>query len=92
MYNYVLTQDVENDLDRIHEYGVGRFGMLQADKYYEMIFECFDKIASDPFMFPNLEHLNKGYRYCVCGVDTIFYKIIGDDLIEILTIIGRQDF
>ena len=50
MYSYVLTKDVENDLERIHDYGVAQFGMLQADKYYEMFFECFDKIASNPFL------------------------------------------
>jgi toxin ParE1/3/4 len=52
MYSFVLTRDAEEDLDRIHEYGVHRFGMMQADKYYEMFFDCFDKIAFNPFMFP----------------------------------------
>lgn len=33
----------------------------------------------------------QGYRYCVCGVDTIFYKISPDE-IEIMAIIGRQNF
>ncbi|MEN9910363.1 MAG: hypothetical protein RLZZ540_3522 [Bacteroidota bacterium] len=92
MYSYVLTKNVEDDLERIHDYGVAQFGMLQADKYYEMFFECFDKIAFDPFMFPSSVHLNKGYRYCVCGVDTIFYRIISDDLVEIVVIIGRQEY
>lgn len=92
MYNYILTRDVENDLERIHQYGVARFGMLQSDKYYEMFFECFDKIAFNPFMFPSSVHLNKGYRYCVCGVDTIFYKIISDNLVEIVAIVGRQEY
>jgi toxin ParE1/3/4 len=92
MYSYVLTRDVENDLERIHQYGVARFGMLQADKYYEMFFECFDKIAFNPLMFPGSLHLNKGYRFCVCGVDTIFYRIISDDLVEIVAIVGRQDY
>lgn len=92
MYNYVLTKDAENDLERIHDYGVAQFGILLADKYYEMFFECFNKIVTNPFMFPNSDYLNKGCRYCVCGVDTIFYRIISDNLVEIITIIGRQDF
>lgn len=92
MYSYVLTKDVEDDLERIHDYGVAKFGMLQADIYYEMFFECFDKIASNPFMFPSSDYLKKGYRYCVCGVDTIFYRIISDDLVEIVVIIGRQEY
>ena len=92
MYSYVLTRDAEEDLDRIHEYGVYRFGMVQADKYYEMFFDCFDKIVSNPFMFPSSSHLNKGYRYCVCGVETISYRMISDDLIEIVAIIGKQNY
>ncbi len=92
MYSYVLTKDAEDDLERIHDYGVAKFGMLQADKYYEMFFQSFDKIASNPFMFPNSDYLMKGYRYCVCGVDTIFYRIISDDTVEIVTIVGRQEY
>ncbi|MBZ4042257.1 type II toxin-antitoxin system RelE/ParE family toxin [Flavobacterium hibisci] len=92
MYSYVLTKDAEDDLERIHDYGVAKFGMLQADKYYEMFFQSFDKIASNPFMFPNSDYLMKGYRYCVCGVDTIFYRIISDDMVEIVTIVGRQEY
>lgn len=92
MYSYVLTKDAEDDLERIHDYGVAKFGMLQADNYYAMFFECFDKITSNPYMFPSSDYLKKGYRYCVCGVDTIFYRIISDNLVEIVVIIGRQEY
>lgn len=92
MYKYVLTIEAEEDIVRIYEYGFGLFGITQADKYYQMLFDCFDKIASNPFLFPSAEHLKKGYRYCVCGVDTIYYKIVTSNKIEIITIIGRQDF
>lgn len=92
MNSYVLTKDAEEDLDRIHEFGVYKFGMQQADKYYELLFESFEKIASNPYMFPTSVHLNKMYRYCVCKADVIYYKIHNDDLVEIISIIGRQDF
>jgi len=92
MNSYILTKDAEEDLDRIHEFGVYKFGMQQADKYYELLFESFEKIASNPYMFPTSVHLDKKYRYCVCKADVIYYKILNDDLVEIITIIGRQDF
>lgn len=92
MNSYILTKDAEEDLDRIHEFGVYKFGMQQADKYYELLFESFEKIASNPYMFPTSVHLNKKYRYCVYKSDTIYYKILNDNLVEIITIIGRQDF
>ena len=92
MNSYILTKDAEEDLVRIHGFGVYKFGMQQADKYYELLFDSFEKIASNPYMFPTSEHLNKKYRYCVCKSDVIYYKILNDDLVEIISIIGRQDF
>lgn len=76
---------------RIYEYGVAKFGLNQADKYYNMFQDCFEKISSNPHLFPEANHFRKGYSYCVCGADTIYYKINGNE-IEIMAIIGRQDF
>lgn len=91
MYSYILNIQAEEDLTRVFEFDIGRFGLLQADKYYDMLFECFSKIASNPFLFPEVIRFKDGYRYCVCGVDAIFYNINAKK-IEIMAIIGRQHF
>lgn len=91
MYNYFLSREAKEDLFRIYEYGVYKFGGTQADKYQLLIHECFDKIASNPFMFPEATKYKHIDRFCVCGVDTIYFNIKGDE-IEIITIIGRQNF
>ena len=91
MYSYSLTREAKEDLFRIYEYGLGRFGLLQANKYYDMLFDCFSKIASNPYLFSEAFRFRQGYSYCVCGVDTIFYKINSDE-IEIIVIIGRQEY
>ena len=74
MFSYKLNIQAEEDITRIFEYGLGRFGLSQAVAYYEKLFDCFEKIT-----------------YCVCGVDTIFYKINGH-VVEIMAIIGRQNY
>jgi len=91
MYSYKLSTEAEEDIVRIFEYGFHQFGLHQANKYYDELFECFDKIASNPYMFPEYIHHNENYRYCVCGADTIYYKVL-NDTVEIITIIGRQDY
>jgi toxin ParE1/3/4 len=91
MYKYKLSFEAEEDIIRIFEYGLGRFGLIQANKYYEMLFDCFNKIASNPFLFPVVLKYKNAERYCVCGVDTIYYNIKVDE-IEIVTIIGRQNY
>ncbi len=75
---------------RIHRFGVEKFGISQADKYFDVFFEYFDIIAQRPFSFESVDHIKKGYRRCVCGVDSIYYRI-ENETVEIMAIIGRQD-
>lgn len=90
MTKYKLSNVAREDLIRIHHYGVKKFGMVQADKYFNSFFEHFDIIAQRPFLFESVDFIKEGYRRCVCGSDSIYYKV-DNDIIEIMTIIGRQD-
>ncbi|WP_439152695.1 type II toxin-antitoxin system RelE/ParE family toxin [Winogradskyella sp.] len=90
MANYRLSKEAKEDLIRIHHYGIQKFGMVQADYYFNSFFEYFDLIAKNPFSFEAVDHIRKGYRRCVCGVDSIFFRI-RDNQVEIMAIIGRQD-
>jgi len=90
MKKYRLSNQAKEDLIRIHHYGVERFGITQADKYFDSLFNHFDVIVQRPFSFESVDYIKKGYRRCVCGSDSIYFKIDGD-IIDIMTIIGRQD-
>lgn len=91
MYNFSLTQEAKEDLYRIYDFGVHKFGENQADKYFMLLHECFHKIAANPWMFPiDTKHKDID-RYCVCGVETVYFNVKVDEVI-IVTIIGRQDF
>lgn len=90
MAKYRLSNAAKEDLIRIHHYGVENFGITQADKYYDSFFEYFDIIAQRPFAFESVDYIKKGYRRCVCGSDSIYYRI-NNDIVEIMAIIGRQD-
>ena len=90
MTKYRLSNDVKDDLIRIHRYGVKKFGIQQADKYFETFFEYFDIIAKRPYSFESIEYIRKGYRRCVCGSDSIYYKV-NNDTVDIMAIVGKQD-
>ncbi|KAF2327217.1 type II toxin-antitoxin system RelE/ParE family toxin [Flavobacterium daemonense] len=92
MYDYFLSNEAKDDLKRIYYYGISKFGLDQADRYFSLIHDCFERIEENPFLFPSARHIKVGYRYCVCGVDTIYYRIVSDNRIEIISIIGRQNF
>lgn len=91
MANYKLSIEAKDDLIRIHRYGVEKFGMSQADRYFNSFFEYFDIIAQKPFSFESIDYIKFGYRRCVCGSDSIYYKV-NKNTVEIMAIIGRQDF
>jgi toxin ParE1/3/4 len=90
MAKYKLSNAAKEDLIRIHHYGVKNFGMAQADKYFETFFEYFELIARQPLSFESVDFIRTGYRRCVCGSDSIYYKVNVDE-VEIMAIIGKQD-
>ena len=91
MAKYKLSNEAKADLIRIHHYGVKKFGMIQADKYFDTFFEYFDSIAQQPFSFEAVDFIKTGYRRCACGSDSIYYKVGNNNTVEIITIIGHQD-
>lgn len=90
MIKFRLSNEAKGDLIRIHHYGVERFGITQADKYFNSFFKYFEIIAQRPHSFESVDYIKNGYRRCVCGSDSIFYKI-NKDFVDIMSIVGRQD-
>jgi toxin ParE1/3/4 len=90
MAEFRISNTAREDLIRIHHYGVKKFGIAQADKYFDSFFEYFEIIAQRPFSFESVDYIKKGYRRCVCGSDSVFYKV-NEDVVEIMAIIGKQD-
>jgi toxin ParE1/3/4 len=90
MANYLLSNAAKEDLIRIHSYGSKKFGVIQADKYFESFFKYFDLIAQRPFSFESVDFIRAGYRRCVCGSDSIYFRL-KNDTVEIMAIIGKQD-
>jgi toxin ParE1/3/4 len=90
MGTYRLTENAKEDLRRIYRRGLREYGEAQADDYYNALFDRFEQIAEQPFLYPAVDDIREGYRRSVCGVDSIYYRIEGDT-VEIMAIIGRQD-
>lgn len=90
MSNYRINRIAEEDMIRIFHYGVQQFGLKQAEKYYDKLFEYFEAIAKSPYAFEAVDYIKPGYRRCVCDSNSIYYRIYAGE-VEIMTIIGYQD-
>lgn len=60
-----------------------------------MFFICFMvvliKLRQTQLCFQQ-DHIKTGFRYCICMVDTIYYKVSETYILEIITIIVRQEY
>ncbi|WP_375580331.1 type II toxin-antitoxin system RelE/ParE family toxin [Marivirga tractuosa] len=87
-----MSNEAKIDLIRIHQYGVKEFGEIQADNYFNTFFDYFEMIAERPFSYESVDYIKEGYRRCVCGADSIYFRINdNDNIVEIMAIVGRQD-
>ena len=91
MTNYKISNQAKEDLQKIYNHGVKKFGVNQADKYFHSLFDHFEIISQRPLSFQAVDYIRNGYRRCPCGSDSIYYKFM-DGTVEIMAIIGRQDF
>lgn len=89
-YNLKISSTADADLDAIYEYGFHQWGEMQADRYYDDLLKQFDQITENPFLYAAIDELALGYRRCVCGSHSIFYRI-NNDVVEVMAIIGKQD-
>ena len=89
--NYKITKEAESDIITIHQWGVMRYGEIQADKYYWGLFNQLEKIAHSPLLYPAVNDIREGYRRSIYGSDHIYYRITSDSKVEITRIIGQQD-
>lgn len=90
MANYKLSNAAKQDLIRIHHFGVDKFGLKQADTYFNSFFDYFEMISNNPYSFQEVDHIRTGYRRCPVGSDTIYFRV-NQDIVEIMVIIGKQE-
>ena len=90
MGSYKLSNEAEADLERIWLRGLREYGLEQADKYYNTLFDRSEELAENPLLYQAVDNIREGYRRSPCGVDAIYYRF-ENDIVEIMNIIGQQD-
>jgi len=64
--------------------------VAQSDRYRNQFTQRFSVLATQPQLYPAVDHIRPGYRRSVCGVLSIYYRIDGQN-VEIMRVLGRQD-
>jgi len=87
MANYRLTNSSKRDLNEIWEYTLNKWSLTQADKYYKLLVESFQKLADNPTYGRSYEVVDAKLMGFKTGRHLIFYEQIDDKTIEISRIL-----
>ena len=90
MINYYLTNKAVEDLTNIWNYTFEKWSEKQADKYYKILIDNCQEIASNPELGKNYDRIDS----TIFGIRTIrhiiFYRIINVDYVEITRILHKS--
>ena len=90
MAEYVLTNKAVADLSDIWNYTFNVWSESQADKYYQMLIDTFQRIAENPEIGKNYEKITNQLFGLKTGRHIIFYRKTENDLVEIIRILHEE--
>lgn len=90
MQKYKLTNQADVDFSSVFEFGIERFGLAQAEKYISEMICRFEQIAENPLQYPKVDEIQMGYRRSTFESHAIYYRLVDEQTVLIVRIIGSQ--
>lgn len=88
----IISKEFNIDLDDIFQYGVETFGINQAEKYENEIWQLVESLSHNYHLFPECRHLptkSKIYRWIILDSHLIIYRITKKE-IQVLRIVHSK--
>ncbi len=89
---FELSRKAVDDLEQIYRESLAQFGLRQAERYYELIFEKFELLSD----YPQLARLRLEFappvRAQLCESHVIVYVENGHDILIVRLFHARQDW
>lgn len=90
MATFKLTNKAVDDLARIWNYTLHEWSESQADNYYQMLIDNFNKIANNPEIGKNYSGIIENLLGFKVGRHIVFYRKMNNEGIEIARILHEQ--
>jgi toxin ParE1/3/4 len=87
-----ISKEFNLDLDDVYQYGVDTFGINQAERYENGIWQLIESLSYSYRLFPECRYLptkSKRYRWIILDSHHIIYRISKDE-VQVLRIIHSQ--
>ncbi|WP_086931620.1 type II toxin-antitoxin system RelE/ParE family toxin [Agarilytica rhodophyticola] len=86
---YKLSPKAKQDIRDIRKYTKNKFGPTQASKYYNQLFDAFEKLSSNRSLGKNYDELALSIKGCRMQSHVIFF-IIKPSHIDIVRILHKS--
>jgi toxin ParE1/3/4 len=86
---YVLSKKAVQDLEEIWLFTTEKWSIIQADRYYQLIFDEIDHICKSPTSGKMIDEIRKGYRSSKVKSHLIFYRVTSAN-VEIIRILHER--
>lgn len=91
MKAYRLSEEAAEDLRRLYGVGIDTFGQRRADRYVDTLLQALREIATHPYRWPAVRGLTKPYRRRVLDAHSVYFRVLNEDEVLIVRILGRED-
>lgn len=89
---YRLNKTAEKDIAAIFRRGFAEFGLRQAESYHAGLERIFEFLAANPKAARERAEFAPPVRLHPFGAHVVVYRIIGDDIMVVRVLHGRQDW
>ena len=86
---YALRELAVADLEAIWVYTVEQWGIEQAERYLQGLFDCFGELAVNPMLGRERDDVKAGYRSFPHGRHMVFY-LMASGSIEVIGIVHQS--
>ena len=90
MTAFRLTNEAVKDLEDIWSYTKHTWSLEQANRYYHLVIEEIEFIASNPQLGRSIDNIKAGYKSTQVKSHIVYYKQIDDDRILIVRILHQR--
>ncbi|HOX79086.1 MAG TPA: type II toxin-antitoxin system RelE/ParE family toxin [Bacteroidales bacterium] len=90
MIKYRLTNEAVKDLEEIWSYTCNKWSVGQADRYYHLIMEEIEFIASNPLSGKSVDYVKQGYRSAKVKSHLVFYHMTDENNILVVRILHQR--
>ncbi|EUA07957.1 toxin ParE1 [Mycobacterium kansasii 732] len=90
MSRYVLSPAARADLEQIWHYTYETWDGDQAEKYVREIQRAIERVVDNPMTGRACDEIRPGYRKHPVGSHTLYYRIAGADMIDVVRILHQR--